>query len=563
MTSLTHWIGTASVPLPVPISTPFTPVTPYPVPRDLAELHVHYSLTDSAARVLQIGQAWHSIPGTKLTSPTWTLVTTRLPQTGLNGFDYGHVVSIRATITNFAYSQTRVVDVYLDDLRAAPSSVVRPTPGPRSLAYTMTGVLGTARAPVNLVAAQSYVPIGVGPVYPATYSDGFLTLPCNSSYNAKAQSGAILNLNGSSVFASIAQVPAGKGSTEGGFQARYDAGNFIGFVSGGDSYLICQLKQAGSFVVNAATPSRATQYTYWRIREGAPTGAPGLVQLGWVNFFGTIGHIGPRLPGAVGGQAQGPFTYGTTDGDVILVHVMTQGSGTVSVSDTNGNPYTQIASVNTADGQTQFWFKAPGPSTAGISPTIDNIDISCTVSQAFSISAYSAAGYFDVDPVGVQTNTTATRTTAPTVVIPAKGFSGELEVASFMSGYHPSANTVGTPSGWTSATPNPETYYTPYGLHSHTYWKSMGAVQTADTVTSAYAAVSNWSVIGLSLKPRVNTGTVYWDLSNDGVSWTNILSHTHSLGTALQFMRAYFYAGYWGTEPNPSPFLVSGVGSIL
>lgn len=558
MTSLTHWIGSASIPLPIPISTPFTPITPYPIPKDLGEFHVHYTLTDSAARTLEIGQAWHQAPGAKLTSPTWTLVTTRLPQSGLKGFDYGHVVSIRATVTNFAYSQTRVVDVFLDDLRAAPSSVARTAPGSRTLAYTMTGILGTARAPINLVAAQSYVPVGIGPTYPAVYSDGFLTVPCNSAFSAVAQSGAILNLNGSSVFASIAQVPYGNGTTEGGFQARYDASNYVAFIVGGDSFITCRLRQLGVNTVNFKTAYLGPQYTYWRIREGAPTSIPGVIQLGWVNFVGTIGHIGPRLPGAPGGQPQGPFSYGTTDGDIIMVHILTQGSGTVTVTDSNLNPYTQVAAVNTGDGQTQYWYKSA--SATAISPTIDNINISCTGSQPFSVSAYTAAGYFDVDVSA--TNTTGTKTTSPSVVVPAKGVSGELEIASFMSGYHPAGNTVGIPSGWSNATPSSVTYYNTYGLYSHTYWKSALA-QTADTVTSAYASASYWSAIALALKPRLNSGTVYWDVSNDGVSWTNILSSAHSLGTKIQTLRAYFYAGYYGTEPNPSPLLVSGVGSIL
>lgn len=557
MTSLSHWIGTASVPVPVPVSTPFTPVTPYPVPRDLGELHVHYTLTDNAARTIQIGQAWHNPPGAKLNFPTWTLVTTRLPQTGINGFDYGHVVSIRATVTNYAYSQTKIIDVFLDDLRAAPSSVARTPLGSRSMAYTMAGILGTARTPINIVAAQSYTPIGVGPVYPATYSDGFLTLPCTSGFTAVAQSGSILNLNGSSVYASIAQIPSGNGGTVGQFQARYDANNYAAFVFGGDNKLACRLQQAGSVIVNTLTSYLATQYTYWRIREGAPTGVSGAVQLGWVNFAGTIGNIGPRLPGAPGGQPQGPFNSGTTDGDIILVHVLTMGAGTVTVTDTNGNTYTQVASVNTLDGQTQYWFKSP--SAIGISPTLDNITISCTASQGFSVSAYGAAGFFDVDVSA--TNAAGSPNKVPTVVVPAMGVSGELEIVTFMSGFHPASDTSATPGGWSSSTPNPSTANNSYGLYSHTYWKKALA-QTADTCTSAYVNNENWSGIALALKPRLNSGTIYWDLSNDGVSWTNILSSAHALGTKLQFMRAYFNSGYSGTEPNPSPFLISGVGVI-
>jgi hypothetical protein len=557
MTSLTHWIGTASVPVPVPVSAPYTPVTPYPISRDLGELHVHYTLTDSAARTIQIGQAWRQPPGAKLTFPTWTLVTTRLPQTGIGSFDYGHVVSIRATVTNYAYAKTNVIDVFLDDLRAAPSSVARTPLGSRSISYTMAGILGTARAPINMVAAQSYTPIGVGPVSPASYSDGFLTLPCNSSFSAVAQSGSILNLNGSSVFASIAQIPSGNGTTQGIFQARFDASNLVAFVAGGDSFLTCQLRQLGVNTVNFKTAFLGTQYPYWRIREGAPTGTTGVVQLGWVNFTGTVGNIGPRLPGAPGGLPQGPFNSGTTDGDIILVHVLTMGAGTVTVTDSNSNTYTQVNTVNTGDGQTQYWFKAP--SAVGVSPTTDNITISCTASQGFSVSAYGAAGFFDVDVTA--TNFAATANKVPTVVVPAMGVSGEMEIVTFMSGFHPVSDTSSTPSGWSSSTPNPSTANNSASLYSHTYWKKATA-QTADTCTSAYVNNENWSAIALALKPRLNSGTIYWDVSIDGVSWTNILSNAHSLGTKLQFMRAYFSSGYTGTEPNPSPFLVSGVGVI-
>lgn len=553
MTSLTHWIGTASVPVPVPVSAPYTPVTPYPRARDLGDLHIHYTLTDSVGRTIQIGSAWHNEPGTKTTTPTWTLVTTRLPQTGIGSFDYGHVVSIRSTITNYAYSATKIVDVFLDDLRAAPSSIPRTTAGSRGRADTMSGVLGTARTPINLVAANTYTPIGVGPVYPAGYSDGFLNIPCDASYDAYAQSGSILNMNGSSVFASIAQVPTGNGSTEAKFQARYDASNYIGFLSTGSKTLTCQLNQAGVLTTHP-TSFLSTQYSYWRIREGAPTGQPGLVQIGWVNFAGTIGNIGPKLPGAPSGQPQGPFYSGTTDGDVILLLVLTQGAGVVTVTDTNGSTYTQVGFGNTGDGQTQYWFAAP--SAMAINTLTDNITVHSTISQNFSVSAFTAAGFFDVDVHN--SNFSATQTTNPNTTTGAMGVSGELEVVSFMSGFHPYEDTTGSPSGWTRCT---RVYNFAYSLTSTVYWKKATA-QTSDAVTSAFASPCYWSAFILTLKPRLNSGTVYWDVSNDGVSWTNIFSNAHTLGTKLQFMRAYFNAGYSGSEANPPPFLVCGVGAI-
>jgi hypothetical protein len=178
------------------------------------------------------------------------------------------------------------------------------------------------------------------------------------------------------------------------------------------------------------------------------------------------------------------------------------------------------------------------------------------------VTAYTANGYFDVD-----VNNTATgSSSSPTVATGVMTLPNELEVVAFSA--NGAVNTILTPAGWSDAltqnNTNGYSFYDYFGggvLSNHVLYKK--ATSTAsDTCTGLFAVSHAWGAIAFTLKPRLDSGKVFFDSSADGSSWTNLWSSAHSFGSKLQLMRVYFNTGYYGTEYDPGPFLIGGIGVI-
>jgi hypothetical protein len=80
-------------------------------------------------------------------------------------------------------------------------------------------------------------------------------------------------------------------------------------------------------------------------------------------------------------------------------------------------------------------------------------------------------------------------------------------------------------------------------------------------VTTDQATVPYTAAVGVYWRIREASGTVFWDVSTDTVTWVNLWSHSHTLGAKIQTMRAYFSCGYSGTENSPEPMLVGGINA--
>jgi len=59
---------------------------------------------------------------------------------------------------------------------------------------------------------------------------------------------------------------------------------------------------------------------------------------------------------------------------------------------------------------------------------------------------------------------------------------------------------------------------------------------------------------------RESVGTVYWDVSPDGVTWTTLGSAVH--GLSLSAVRFVLFSGHWGAETSPSPTLVDSLNTL-
>jgi len=56
---------------------------------------------------------------------------------------------------------------------------------------------------------------------------------------------------------------------------------------------------------------------------------------------------------------------------------------------------------------------------------------------------------------------------------------------------------------------------------------------------------------------REASGTIYWDASPDGITWTNLGSHTYTM--AITAMAINLWCGYWGTETSPPDAVVDNL----
>jgi hypothetical protein len=368
-------------------------------------------------------------------------------------------------------------------------------------------------------------------------------------------SGCVLDIAGSSVFAKIARVPdAGRGTTQAIFQARYDQNNYFS-IGCGNSYLFAQINSAGSLLTHA-TDIKASRY--WRIREGSTVGA--LKSIGYVNFNGVSGVIGNAY--AEGSspsdfQGVGDITAGTTTGDAVIMVITSSGASTVTVSDTSGNPWFLVSSVTLGTGQVQYVFLAS--SAISLSSVSSAVYIDSDTFINFSATLFYASGYFDVD-----VNNSATgNSSAPSVATGTMSLPNELEVVVFSNGG--SVDTNSLPSGWSNAVTlnntNGFSFYPGTNIVNHVFYKKATST-VSDTCTSSYAISHQWGGIAFTLKPRIDTGNVFFDYSTDGSSWTNFWSSAHSLASKLQLMRVYFNSGYYGTEYDPGPFLIGGIGVV-
>lgn len=100
--------------------------------------------------------------------------------------------------------------------------------------------------------------------------DGRLVLPCVDASEGKSQAtaatGAVIDLQESSVAIHVTSVPnKGNRTTEGIWQIRYNASNYIGMLYA-DGNLICRKRENGVFTDESVTYDSA-QHKYWRIAE--------------------------------------------------------------------------------------------------------------------------------------------------------------------------------------------------------------------------------------------------------------------------------------------------------
>src|SRR5258708_28995592 len=92
-------------------------------------------------------------------APRWNKV--RIPVPYKPGFDYANIASYSVTVTNRGTADLRYTQLYLSQLLAVPPPVtVAPSPA-RGTVYELSGLPGTARAPVSLqfqqTGSRSYV----------------------------------------------------------------------------------------------------------------------------------------------------------------------------------------------------------------------------------------------------------------------------------------------------------------------------------------------------------------------------------------------------------------------
>jgi hypothetical protein len=144
-------------------------------------VRVSVTLTDSSGNSLSFARSNLRLPVTATAQvPVFSKVTIPVPQ-GQSGFNYASVVSYQLTITNKLQPVPRLgwVTCYLDQLLAVPPST-QSAPVTRGFLYTLSGLQGTARAPVSLTFQQPPAP-GTATAL-TTAGAGTYTVPANTSY---------------------------------------------------------------------------------------------------------------------------------------------------------------------------------------------------------------------------------------------------------------------------------------------------------------------------------------------------------------------------------------------
>jgi hypothetical protein len=120
------------------------------------------TLTDGTTTIT-IGGSQHGVTSNNTSAPTWQQVTVTIPAgTALN---MAHVTGYTFTCWNFSYfGTTMTADVYLNGMVAQPVST-GVAASVRGVIYTLYGVLGSARAPLNLTLQQAPVSLAESVTY--------------------------------------------------------------------------------------------------------------------------------------------------------------------------------------------------------------------------------------------------------------------------------------------------------------------------------------------------------------------------------------------------------------
>jgi len=144
-------------------------------------VRVAVTLTDSSGGRLSFSRSNLRLPvsGT-YSNPVFTRVTIPVPQ-GSTAFNYSSVASYSLTVTNRQYPVPRMawVTCYLDNLTAQPPSLTY-APVTRGYVYRLTGLTGTARAPLALSFQQP--PAAGTPASLTTPGPGSYTVPAGTSW---------------------------------------------------------------------------------------------------------------------------------------------------------------------------------------------------------------------------------------------------------------------------------------------------------------------------------------------------------------------------------------------
>lgn len=139
------------------------------------------TLTDIAGSQLSFSRSRVVLPVSPVAqAPVFSRVTIPVPQ-GQPGFNYAAVASYTMTITNRMHPVPRLgwVTCYLDHLQAVPPSI-QAAPVTRGYVYTLTGLQGTARAPISLTFQQP--PSAGSPTVLSTAGPGTYTVPGGTAF---------------------------------------------------------------------------------------------------------------------------------------------------------------------------------------------------------------------------------------------------------------------------------------------------------------------------------------------------------------------------------------------
>jgi hypothetical protein len=144
-------------------------------------VQVAVTLTDISGNTLSFSRPNLRLAVTPVAqAPVFTRVTVPFPSAS-SVFDYSAVASYEMVITNRQHPVPRLgwVTCYLDHLQAVPPSV-QAQPVTRGYLYTLSGLLGTARAPVSLSFTQP--PTAGTPAVLSTAGAGTYTVPAGTAW---------------------------------------------------------------------------------------------------------------------------------------------------------------------------------------------------------------------------------------------------------------------------------------------------------------------------------------------------------------------------------------------
>jgi hypothetical protein len=110
------------------------------------------TLTDTYSTALKFSKTVKVTGSGSSLAPRWNKI--RIPVPYQPGFDYANVASYSVTVTNRATGDLRYTQLYLSDLEAVPAPRALQSPA-RGTVYELSGLPGTARAPVSLQFQQT------------------------------------------------------------------------------------------------------------------------------------------------------------------------------------------------------------------------------------------------------------------------------------------------------------------------------------------------------------------------------------------------------------------------